>query len=64
MESLLYSTADLAEQKQNQIEMIQELMKSKSGKLDLNISAPSGYGVETEGFVPSGINVHTSSTKK
>lgn len=42
---------------------LEEYMKGKSGNLNLNINAPNGYSVETEGQVPTGINVNTTSTQ-
>ena len=38
---------------------IQDFLKGKSGKLDLNITAPSGYGADVIGTPPSGIEVNT-----
>lgn len=38
-----------------------DFIASKGGKLDLNITAPAGYGVDVEGTPPSGIEVKTNS---
>lgn len=38
---------------------LKSFMSSKSGKLDLNITAPSGYDVDVNGTPPQGINVIT-----
>lgn len=43
--------------------MLADFMKSKSGKLELEVTAPDGYGVDVVGETPKGIDVITKSNQ-